>query len=352
MDCTRSGLRVSVSRDSEVGDDEVALTFDDPNVDFSDYTRVLVAVQRQFVPMIRDKEIERTLGPGMAEFYRRREESLSRLEAVNERLTAETHEYRLRLDDQTATLKKTMEDDYSEKVQELATEYGKKESQLRDREEDLDKRRQELDDRSARHARRANSEALQQKISQRSQRFSLTRDTQRKRIPIHSIFAVLLLVTGGLLVQTLIYPPAATDGVVAWVQVARLPLSILGFGLTAVFYIRWNDRWFRQHADQEFRLQQLALDVDRAGYATEMLMEWQEDKQGEMPSVLVDRLTAGLFTDQTTAAQARHPTEDLASALLKATSGLTVDVPGVGEARLTRRQIRRFDRDLKKRDGE
>ena len=126
---------------------------------------------------------------------------------------------------------------------------------------------------------------------------------------------------------------------------------MLGFALTAVFYIRWNDQWFRQHADQEFRLQQLALDVDRAGYATEMLLEWQEDKGGEMPAVMLDRLTAGLFTDQTTVARVRHPSEDVIAALLKASSSVRVDVPGIGEATLTGRQIRKLDRNpAKKRD--
>ena len=75
---------------------------------------------------------------------------------------------------------------------------------------------------------------------------------------------------------------------------------------------------------KSFRLQQLALDVDRAGYATEMLLEWQEDKGGEMPAVMLDRLTAGLFTDQTTVARVRHPSEDVIAALLKASSSVRV----------------------------
>ena len=39
-----------------------------------------VHIQRQFIPLNRAAEIERALGPEMAEFYRRREEGLSRLE--------------------------------------------------------------------------------------------------------------------------------------------------------------------------------------------------------------------------------------------------------------------------------
>ena len=83
-----------------------------------------------------------------------------------------------------------------------------------------------------------------------------------------------------------------------------------------------------------------------------MLLEWQEDKGAEMPAVLVDRLTTGLFTDQTTVARARHPVEDVTSALLKASSGVRVDIPGIGEVNFTGRQIRKVDRSLKKEGAE
>ena len=143
-------------------------------------------------------------------------------------------------------------------------------------------------------------------------------------------------------------PVTATEGAAFWLGLGRLPLGALGFALTAVFYIRWTDQWFRQHANQEFRLQQLALDVDRAGYATEMLMEWQEDKGGEMPAVMVDRLTAGLFTDQTAAPRVRHPSEDATAAILKAASVVRFGLPGIGELTLTGRGVRGLDKKLGK----
>ena len=182
--------------------------------------------------------------------------------------------------------------------------------------------------------------------------FTLTRETQRKRLPVHCIFVALLLVSGGLVAWTLLSPAAAASGIASWFELVRLPMGALGFALTSIFYIRWTDQWFRQHADQEFRLQQLALDVDRAGYATEMLLEWQENKSGEMPGVLLDRLTTGLFTDQTTVARARHPTEDIAGALLKASSSVRLDLPGIGEVNLTGRQIRGLNRKLTKETDE
>ena len=343
-------LHLRVQRDRDRGDDAIHVSFRADPSNPVDVVRSLNAIQQHFVPLNRAAAIERALGPEMAEFYRLREDGLSRLETLTRKLVDETHEYRFRLDTEAAEHKQTLIASFDEKNRELEKTYKEHTSALEARGRELDERRRELDDRSARHARREQSRALQQKISDRSERFTLTPETQRKRRPIHLIFAGLLLVSAGLVARSLFIPIAATEGVAWWLELGRLPLGVLGFALAAVFYIRWNDQWFRQHADQEFRLQQLALDVDRAGYAAEMLLEWQEDKGGEMPAVMVDRLTTGLFTDQTTMARARHPSEDVAAALLKAASSVRLDLPGIGEVTLTGRNIRKLDRDLAKRE--
>ena len=345
-------LHVRLERDRPAGFDVIQVRYDKDPGDPADVRRSLAAVQRQFIPLNRAEAMERALGPELAEFYRLREAGLSRLEALTLKLVEDTHSYRLRLDAEMADKKQTLSTSVNERTQELEANYRERAAELDARERKLQEQRQELDDRSARHARREQSKALQEKISERSQNFTLTRETQRKRLPVHYIFVALLLVSGGLVVWTLLSPATAASGSASWFELVRLPLGALGFALTSIFYVRWNDRWFRQHADQEFRLQQLALDVDRAGYATEMLLEWQENKSGEMPGMLLDRLTTGLFTDQTTVARARHPTEDIAGALLKASSSVRLDLPGIGEVNLTGRQIRGLNRKLGKEKDE
>ena len=345
IDFEPSKLTLILTRDRDKGDDIIQISYRKDPFDPLELRRALIAIQQQFIPLNRAEAIERALGPEMAEFYRLREETLSRLEKLGLKLVEETHDYRMQLDTEMAAHKRELTASFEE-------EYKKKNAVLKEQEQDLDKLRQELDDRSARHARREQSRALQQKISDRSKKFTLTPATQRKRWPIHAIFAVLLSLSGGLIALTLLSPARATEGVPLWLELGRLPLGVLGFALTAIFYIRWNDQWFRQHAEQEFRLQQLALDVDRAGYATEMLLEWQEDKGGEMPAVMVDRLTAGLFTDQTKVERVRHPSEDATTALLKAASNIRVDVPGIGEVSLTGRQIRKVYRNLARKQDE
>ena len=77
-----------------------------------------------------------------------------------------------------------------------------------------------------------------------------------------------------------------------------------------------------------------------------MLLEWQEDKGGEIPAVIVDRLTTGLFTDHEPATRVRHPSEDATATVLKAASSIRVDIPGIEEVALTGRQLRRLDKKL------
>ena len=341
-------LHVTLNRDREHGEDEIHISYSKDPPDPVEVSRSFIAIQRQFVPLNRAAEIERALGPEMAEFYRRREEGLSRLEALTHKLVKDTHDYRLQLDAEMAEHKQELTASFDEKNRALEANHEARTAEFEAREQDLTTRRRELDDRSARHARREQSRALQQKLSDCSAKFTLTSETRRKRIPVHVILGSLLLFSGGLTAYSLLVPTTATEGVRFWLGLGRLPLGALGFALTTIFYIRWTDQWFRQHADQEFRLQQLALDVDRAGYAAEMLLEWQEDKGGEMPAVMVDRLTAGLFTDQARTARVRHPSEDMTAGLLKAASGVRLDLPGIGEVRLTGRQFRRLERQLAK----
>ena len=340
-------IRVSLTlaRDREKGDDTVQISYTKDPSDPFEVRRALIVIQRHFVPLNRAEAIERALGPEMAEFYRLREEHLSRLETLTRKLVEETHDYQLRLDTETAEHKRKPTASFEKAHKERTDD-------LQAREQELDKRRQELDDRSARHARREQSRVLQKKISDRSQKFILTPETRRKRWPVHLLFVVLLLLSGGLVLRSALVPPTVMEGLPLWLELGRLPLGLLGFTLTTIFYIRWNDQWFRQHAEQEFRLQQLALDVDRAGYATEMLLEWQEDKGGEMPPVMVDRLTAGLFTNQATKERVRHPSEDALTALLKAASSVRIAVPAIGEVSLTGRQIRRMEKNLAKKQDE
>ena len=191
--------------------------------------------------------------------------------------------------------------------------------------------------------RREQGKVLQQNISEHSRDMSSHTKLGSDKRAIHMTFIGMLGISGYLVMAQLLRLPL--EDVVGSV---RFSVSTLGFFFAAVFYIRWADFWLRRRADQELKLQQLALDVDRAGYIAEMLRECKATEGGEMPAVLLDRLSTGLFSEPSATRGVRHPTEDVTGALLKASSRVRVDIPGIGEVTFTGRDIRRADRELAK----
>ena len=280
-------------------------------------SKAISTVQKYFIPFDQAAAIEQSLGPEMAEFYNLREEGLRRLEDLSQRIAKETHDYRQQLDSELRVKEEKLNTEFDVRKENLDKQIEEHREKLREQESQLEKRRQELDDRSVRHARREQSRNLQKKIAARSEKFTLTPETEPKRQPIRRAFLVLMIMSIVLIVFSQVYPIRATEGLAFWFEIIRFPAGLLGFASSVIFYIRWNDHWFRQHADQELRLHQLALDVDRAGYVTEMLLEWQDDKGVAMPELMVERLTTGLFVDQITKGAVQHPLEDIIKAMQK-----------------------------------
>ena len=280
-------------------------------------SKAISTVQKYFIPFDQAAAIKQSLGPEMAEFYNLREEGLRRLEDLSQRIAKETHDYRQQLDSELRVKEEKLNTEFDVRKENLDKQIEEHREKLREQESQLEKRRQDLDDRSVRHARREQSRNLQKKIAARSEKFTLTPETEAKRQPIRRAFLVLMIMSIVLIVFSQVYPIRATEGLAFWFEIIRFPAGLLGFASSVIFYIRWNDHWFRQHADQELRLHQLALDVDRAGYVTEMLLEWQEDKGVAMPELMVERLTTGLFVDQITKGAVQHPLEDIIKAMRK-----------------------------------
>lgn len=287
----------------------------------------------------------KVLGPELAQFYRSREEGLLKLESLTQRLIEQNESYRRELDDQIATKRNVLEHETLAKQTQLEAEFEQKHSVLAEKLAQIAEREKQLDDRHARHARRESVQRIKQVISSRAKSFSLTEDTRRKRLPIHGIFVALLVLSAVVVGVGLFRPPDDTEtGALLWLHVLRVPAGIMGFAFAAVFYIRWNDHWFRQHADEEFQLRRLELDVDRASWVTELALEYRDEK-GDVPAELLDRLSAGLFSPYVTQA-VKHPSQDLLSAILGASTSLKLALPGGIEANLNRGGVKQLQKEI------
>ncbi len=332
------GVHVVVQRGD--GFDEAKLGLS-KTVSHEHATLVSLAVQKHFNAVAATPGIEKLLGEEVAEFYRKREEGLLRLEGLSQRLIEENETYRRRLDGQHDDLKKQVNERLVEERNSLSKEYEKQHSALEKREESLEARLKDLDDRDSRHVRREIRQDLKSELAERNETFHLTSTTVRKRWVIHGLFGALLLVTGFMFVRGFIAQLQPPTGIDPWFLIARTAVSAVGFVAGLVFYIRWNNHWFQQHADEEFRLKRLGLDIDRASWVVEMALEWSEEKGAEIPKELIDRLTRNLFPGEEKRERAQHPSEDAVAALLAASSGLRIQT-ALGDFTLDKKGLQKL----------
>ncbi|HYI12118.1 MAG TPA: hypothetical protein VEK57_23900 [Thermoanaerobaculia bacterium] len=323
--------------------DEVTVTIPDQQQPETQKATIkfLTAVHDHFRAYGRTAATDEVLGRELAEFYRQREELLTRLERVHTEIVEANEAYRHRLEESAAADRQKLETEFQRRRDELDADHKRKEAVLSERESALQAQIAKLDDRSSTHARRDVRQELKKIVAERTASFHLSRDTVRKRAPVHTLFIVLILASGTLFALALLGRLPTPTAIASWLVAFRMSVIGAAFAAAIIFYIRWADHWFRQHADEEMRLKRLELDLDRATWVVEMALEWKREKDSDIPQELVDRLSRNLF-ESDASSRPRHPGEELASALLGASSGLSINLPGVGEAKFDRKGIQQF----------
>lgn len=285
-------------------------------------TTASVVSQQAFGPYVRARVLQHA-APEIANFYTNRESTLLRLEALNARISVENDQNRRALEASLDESRRKLEEDYRRRLEELEGEYKAKNEAVSKRESDLDERKKLLDDRDNTHARREGQKKLLAALEELTSKFSLTPETTRKRWPAGVGFGVLIVflmcTSGWTLYQT--GQPLPKDEAY-WYPIARLAVSLAALGSSMIFFIRWQDRWSSAHADEEFRLKRFALDVARADWLVEVILEWNRAGAG-LPADLLQRLATGLFEQPTDKSSLTHPAEDILSAL----SSVSVKAP-------------------------
>lgn len=295
------------------------------------------------------------LGDDTRLFYERREAELQRIETLGhsmlEQLSERIAASRIQLEEEYRTRRTQMEGEYQASYDRLHKEVEERAKSLEEREKALQGRISEVDDRDARHVRRQIRKDQKQELADKSKEFKLTPGTVALRQPVATVCKVLLWFFGiGATVLAGINGYLALAGsnvsTAVWIALGIKQIALTtGLVSTAVFYIRWNNRWFEQHATEEFRLKRLSLDLDRASWLVETAMEWKEEKGTELPNILVERLSSGLFEPDERKETPLHPADQLASALLGSSAEANLEFPGGSKLRLDRKGLRELQKE-------
>lgn len=154
-----------------------------------------------------------------------------------------------------------------------------------------------------------------QEILKESETLELSEETRKKRTIVH--FAILAL--------------AAAAATAAWVMGSRFlaePKADWHYGLpmatgtitlfaTLVYYVKWNDRWFREHSEGELAARRYRADIVRANWLAELVSE-RAQASDDLPPELLEAYTRGLFHGSTAIAEAEHPFEQITGLIRRA----------------------------------
>lgn len=298
-------------------------------------------VQKLFPQHARDAKIDKLIGDELAEFYRKRESALCRLEGASHELFESLALQRAEADKAITNERQTLQESWDHKQQKLEADYQNKLADLEQKNALLDEREAKINDNNSKYERRSLRDQLKASISSRNERFTVTKDTMRTRLPVHVIYMVLVGVSGFFLV---LFSLALSKNPSDYVLLFKTITSSAVLLTTALLYIRWNDAWSQRYANEEFNQKRLELDIDRASWVVEMLLEWDEAKDQPIPPELINRLTNCLF-ERVEQESNSNQQADFLSTLLGGTSTIDLNVPG-GNMHMKRSGVKKLRNEL------
>jgi hypothetical protein len=303
--------------------------------------RLVVAAKKCLREVVPNKTLSEFLGEDAERHYAARDSYLSKQEEMLSQFFGRMEQYSIDWTNRLEQKQAALEQQFADRRKALDDEFSAREQKLQEKEADLTKIRSEIDDRESKHVRRKIREELKKVLQERGTKFELTAGTRGLRRTVFWFTLALLVLFGGGAVALLYRDLSSGSGTDPWLIGRQLAFT-LAFGVTAVFFIRWNHQWFQRHADEEFKLKRLDLDIDRASWLVEMVMEWKDEKGAEVPAELLDRLSRNLFVEEGPCEENLHPAEVLASSIFGAASNVKLKLPNGTEVALDRRSIQRL----------
>jgi hypothetical protein len=283
---------------------------------------------------------------------------LNELESVASKIIVDTEEHRKDLDREhvenerrrqehfdfvAAESRKSIDD---ERLR-LEAEQAKRNSTLDEREAGLNDLKKQLDDRNNTHVRREIRSSLLSLAKERLDNFTISGTTRKQHLAVNltSVVGLLALAGASFYFGNRIsidphakqYPPEAIALIIKSASYAAAAIAL------GSWYLGWLNRWLQKIADSEFKLQQFRLDIERASWLAETVLEWKSTSQEPFPELLAARLSSGLFQSQGSEADGpRTPASHLAEALLGSASSTKLKF-GENELNFDRKGIQKLE---------
>ena len=233
--------------------------------------------------------------------------------------------------DQIASDKKVLEEDNQKKRDEI------------------EQVRKELDDRSNTHARRAIRNEIKTSITEFLGKSVYAKQKLSSKLFIRCVYVLAIALLSDLAVwSSILFSDVATSDRVLttsiWISGGKATISTLFALCLTLLFMKWEVSWLNQQAPFERVLSSTKVDIDRASWVAESLLEWNRESPGkEVPHELLLSFTRRLFDWDAKLEDNQSATDSLASAILGSASKLQIG-PNGANIELDSKSIRKLDK--------
>jgi hypothetical protein len=319
-----------------------------PEFDQTQSAKLMALAKKEFKEIQVDTALS-ALGPNeLQSYFEAREATLSRLEVMSRDLVYGAHERQKELDQQYQKRFEELGAKLASDRGALRIEFEKKEAVVAEREKAIKDKEAEFETRESKYLRRQLRKDMLDKLRRLGEKFSLTTGTKRLRWPIHVFVAIILIFCGSMTILnfqqavSLLNAAGQDWSRLHWWQFALLGFKQIGFAAAflaaAWYYVKWNDDWFRKHADAEFMFTQMELDINRASWVVEMALEWKTEKGEALPRELLEPLSRNLFQYTGASRDVTETPANLASMILGAAYSAKIQTP-TGELQFDKKSL-------------
>jgi hypothetical protein len=206
--------------------------------------------------------------------------------------------------------------EYRARREEFETLQAAETAKLDEKTRVLEEKRKALDLRDEQGVRRELLDKIQTVLKE-AEVHNASASTQDKRYPIQRL-AIGLMALGAIIAGFSGYR-VFSSGNTDWHFWVVFASSITTIISTAIYYLKWSDRWFREHADAEFAAKRYKADILRASWLAELAGEWKKTKDGETLSpLLIEAFGRNLFANISISSPSEHPLDEVTNLLKRA----------------------------------
>lgn len=283
------------------------LSFSNPEA-FQNIDEFLQALSEQFTIATRKTLLTANLSQDDQAQLKLRQSLLDDLTQALGRLQRHTVDLAEQNSKYVAEITDRLDNKYTEREQLLEERIQKDRDKLDAEKQKHEEKVKEYETRESKYVRRDLLKQMESKI-EKQREITLSDKTTHKRWLIHGICWIVFVATATLAGWSAYEIMKSSE--FSWHQSIPLSTSVAAFIGNLIYYLKWQNQWFQEHAQAEFRNMRFSADILRASWLAELMFEWEREKERDLPEELITRFSHNLFSDSSINTP-EHPIETLA----------------------------------------